>query len=118
MTRIKNAMVASIGLMFAVAVTGCTATGDSGVDGDPVTNVDATESVGAADTAAPSESAEPEESEEPSATTGPAESEDADGCDVLSQGDAPFGAYCGAGIELPVPDENLAGSDFPDEDRI
>ncbi|WP_125105692.1 hypothetical protein [Gulosibacter massiliensis] len=161
-------MVASIGLMFAVAVTGCTATGDSGVDGDPVTNVDATESVDAAETAAPSESAEPEELEEPSATTGLAESEDADelepaavngrwcaaadsptdegcitiewpnvafdsgtpsltisvvdedsdGCVVLSQGDAPFGTYCGAGIELRVPAENFTGSDYPSEDRI
>lgn len=44
--------------------------------------------------------------------------EDADGCVVLSQGDAPFGTYCGAGIELPVPAENFTGSDYPSEDRI
>lgn len=44
--------------------------------------------------------------------------EEADGCVVLSQGDAPFGTHCGAGIELPLPDANFAGSDHPDEDRI
>lgn len=168
MAKIKNAMVASIGLMFALVVTGCTATGDSGVDGDPVTGVDATELVETTEAAAPSESIAPEEAEEPSVTTGPADTEedgefdpssvngrwcaapdspaddgcitiewpnaafdsgaptltisfveeDADGCVVLSQGDAPFGTYCAAGIELPLPDENFAGGDYPSEDRI
>jgi len=44
--------------------------------------------------------------------------EDADGCVVLSQGDAPFGTYCGASIELSLPEMNFAASDYPDEERI
>jgi hypothetical protein len=41
-----------------------------------------------------------------------------EGCVPISQGDAPFGSYCAAGIELDIPDENFPGSDYPDEDRI
>ncbi|UQN13955.1 hypothetical protein [Gulosibacter sp. ACHW.36C] len=42
----------------------------------------------------------------------------AEGCVVISQGDAPFGDFCVAGTELPVPDENFTGADYPDQDRI
>jgi hypothetical protein len=40
------------------------------------------------------------------------------GCLVISEGDAPFGSFCPAGVELDVPNPNFPGSDYPDQDRL
>jgi len=42
----------------------------------------------------------------------------AEGCVVISQGDAPFGDFCVAGTTLQLPDENFTGADYPEQDRV
>ncbi|WP_282851653.1 hypothetical protein [Gulosibacter sediminis] len=40
------------------------------------------------------------------------------GCLVISQGDAPFGSFCPAGVELDLPNPSFLGRDYPEEDRL